>query len=304
VVLIPAGTFQMGDSIGDGYIDERPLHIVTLDSFAIGKYEITNGQYCAFLNAALLSQLKVFNGIVYAGDDTANSFPFCDTSTSSSSSQIAFSNNSFSVRTKGGKDMINHPMVMVSWYGAVAYCNWRSRQEGKQTCYDLSTWNCDFSGKGYRLPTEAEWEYAARGDRTGKRFSWGDTISHIQANYFSVWSGGKPKFSYDQNPISGFHPSWNDGSMPYISQVGGFPANDYGVYDMVGNVGEWCNDLYGIYSSSSQTNPTGPVIGGFRIHRDGGWDASAGHSRVSVRFGGHPNSRSDAGGFRVVLKLK
>jgi hypothetical protein len=159
--IIPAGTFDMGDSFGDGDSGGRPVHTVTLDSFAIGKYEITNGQYCDFLKATFPTQLKVVGGIVYASSDIGNSFLYCDTSTSYSYSQIAFSNNTFSVRTKGGRNMSNDPIVCVSWYGAVAYCNWRSRLEGYQPCYDLSTWTCDLLKNGYRLPTEAEWEYPA-----------------------------------------------------------------------------------------------------------------------------------------------
>jgi len=205
LVLIPTGTFLMGNSSGEGAC-EYPAHTVTLDSFYMGKYEITNGQYCAFLNSAYPSQLRVVDGIVYASNDTEAQFHYCDTSTSSLFSQIAFTNNSFSVCTKGGRDMSNDPMVCVSWYGAVAYCNWRSQQEGKQTCYNLSTWICDFNKKGYRLPTEAEWEYAARGGLRGMRFPWGDTISHSQANYNS---DGSP--NYDISPTRGYHPDWNDG---------------------------------------------------------------------------------------------
>jgi formylglycine-generating enzyme len=309
LTIIPAGTFQMGNSTNaqEGNSDELPVHTVALDSFCMGKYEITNGQYCTFLNSAYPSQLKVVSGVVYASSDTGNSFPYCDTSPSSSYSQIAFSNNTFSVRTKGGKDMTSHPMVQVSWYGAVAYCNWRSQQEGKQICYNLSTWNLDISKKGYRLATEAEWEYAARGGRSGNRFPWGNTITHSQANYYSSDSFD----SYDISPTRGWHPTWNDGIMPYTSQVGSFPANAYGLYDMVGNVWEWCNDWYlnTYYSSSPTNNPTGPVTGIYRILRGGGWSSGdlvpAGRLRVSYRNFNWPGLRFYGGvGFRVVLDLE
>jgi eukaryotic-like serine/threonine-protein kinase len=195
MVKIPAGVFQMGDSFNEGDSDERPVHTVQMDSFDMCKYEITNSMYRTFLNAMYPAHLKVLNGIVYALGDNVNRYPYCVTSTSNSNSQIAFSNNTFSVRTKKGRDMSNDPMVYVSWYGAVAYCNWRSQQEGKQPCYDLSTWTCDFNQKGYRLPTEAEWEYAARGGLSDKRFPWGDTITHSQANYNS-----RNSYSYDISP--------------------------------------------------------------------------------------------------------
>lgn len=178
MVQIPAGTFEMGDSFSEGYSHERPVHTVTVDSFYMGRCEITNGQYCDYLNSALSQGLiTVTSGVVYkAGSGT--SYLYCDTSTSSSYSQIAYSGGVFSVRAKNGRDMSNDPMVMVSWYGSVAYCNWRSQQEGKEQCYNLSTWDCDFSKHGYRLATEAEWEYGARGGLCGRRFPWGDTISH------------------------------------------------------------------------------------------------------------------------------
>jgi formylglycine-generating enzyme required for sulfatase activity len=306
MVSIPAGTFQMGDS---GYLYERPIHMVTLDSFSMGKYEITNGQYCAFLKSAYPSQLRVIGGVVYASSDTGNSFPYCDTSISSSYSQIVVSNNTFSVRTKGGRSMVNDPMVQVSWYGAVAYCNWRSGREGRQPCYNLTIWTCDYTKNGYRLPTEAEWEYAARGGLYGKRFPLGDTIIHSQANYYSYWEKGKPYYPYDLSPTEGFHPTWDDGGYPYTSQVGSFPANAYGLCDMAGNVEEWCQDWYGGYWSSSQTNPTGPTTGSCRVIRGGGWYGSylsgSTYCRVSHRRTyGYPDSRYYDYGFRVVLDLK
>jgi formylglycine-generating enzyme required for sulfatase activity len=297
MALIPAGTFQMGDSKGDGYADELPLHTVTLDSFYIGKYEVTNGQYCQYLNSALGQGLiTVTSGLVYqAGSGT--SYPYCDTSTSSSDSQIVYSDGVFSVGTKGGRDMSNDPMVQVSWYGSVAYCNWRSQQEGKEQCYDLSTWECDFTKHGYRLPTEAEWEYAARGGLSGKRFPWGDTITHSQANYYSNSS-----YSYDISPTRGYHPAWNDGVYPFTSPVGSFSANGYGLCDMTGNVWEWGNDWYGSYSSSPQTNPTGPTSGSYRVLRGGSWYGLVSYyCRVAFRGYYFPNVQNITYGFRVVL---
>jgi formylglycine-generating enzyme required for sulfatase activity len=305
VVLIPAGTFQMGDSFGEGHLNERPIHTVIVDSFAMGKYEITNSQYCDFLKAAYPSQLKVVGGVVYASNDSGNSFPYSSTSSASSGhpnygeySQIAFVNNTFSVRPKGGRDMTKDPMVIVSWYGAVAYCNWRSQQESKQPCYNLSTWTCDFSKKGYRLATEAEWEYAARGGRSGNRFPWGNTITHSQANYYS-----DSQYSYDISSTRGFHPTWGvDGIWPFTSPVGSFPANDFGLYDMVGNVWEWCHDWFGNYSSSSQANPTGPTTGKYRVARSSAWGSYAFTCRVSIRGdGGDPSGRYSGIGFRIVL---
>jgi sulfatase modifying factor 1 len=301
MVTIPGGSFQMGDSIPDGPSEERPVHQVTVDSFNMGKYEITNGQYCAFLNSAYPTELKVINGVVYATSDIGNGTPYCDTSTSYSYSQIAFSNNIFSVRAKNGKDMSNHPIACVRWNGAVAYCNWLSQKEGRQVCYDLTTWTCNFTKKGYRLPTEAEWEYAARGgSQSGIRFPWGDTITHNQANYNSL-----SQYKYDTSPTRGYHPTWNDGIMPYTSTIGSFPANGYGLCDMIGNAWEWCNDWYGLYSSGSQTNPKGPETGSYRVLRGGGWYDGPDNARVSVRYNTNyvPYPRYGSIGFRIVLGL-
>jgi len=298
MVVIPAGTFQMGDSFSEGDSDERPVHTVTLSSFYMSRCEITNGQYRDFLQSALSQGLvTVSGGVVYkAGSGT--SYPYCDTHAADSDSQIVYSGGAFSVRTKGGRSMVNDPMVEVSWYGAVGYCNWRSQQEGRQPCYNLSTWVCDFGKNGYHLPTEAQWEYAARGGLSGKRFPWGNTITHSQANYYSSSS-----YSYDISPTRGYHPTWNDGIYPYTSPVGSFAPNGYGLYDMAGNVYEWCNDWYSssYYSSSPSTSPTGPTSGTYRVLRGGSWGSIANYCRVADRGGGRPDRRDNVIGFRVSL---
>jgi formylglycine-generating enzyme len=302
MVAIPGGTFSMGDSFNEGFDNERPVHIVTLDSFYMSKYEIANGQYCEFLNA---TQPKVVDGVVYGRLDAGNRFPYIDTSDASSYSQIDFTvgpfgRGRFSLRLKGRSDMSNDPVGCVSWYGAAAYCNWRSQREGRPTCYNLSTWACDFRMNGYRLPTEAEWEYAARGGLSGQRFPWGMEISHKEANYNS-----DNFYSYDKGPTPGYHPTWNDGIYPYTSPVGSFASNDYGLYDMAGNVGEWCNDWYmdTYYKDSPPSNPTGPATSASRVLRGGSWAAYSVYCRVSFRDRYGPDRRGYAFGFRVVLGL-
>jgi sulfatase modifying factor 1 len=324
MVLIPGGTFQMGDNLNDGYSYERPVHTVTVHSFYMGKCEITNGQYCNYLNSALTQGLlTVTSGVVY-GAGSEMSYPYCDTHGADSDSQIDYLGGLFSVRTKSGRDMSDDPMVEVSWYGSAAYCNWRSQKEGKEQCYNLSTWNCAFSRNGYRLLTEAEWEYAARGGLPGRRFPWGDYIYHTQANYHSSTS-----YSYDRGPTGGYHPLWNDGIWPCTSPVGFFDgtmkhkadyqwpgsatsyqtksgANNYGLYDMAGNVWEWCNDWYdsGYYSVSPTDNPTGPTTGSYRVLRGGSWYGTADYCRVANRSVSAPTDRSSGVGFRVVLDLE
>jgi len=300
IVLIPAGTFQMGDSFNEGWGAELPVHTVQLDSFYIGKFEVTNGQYCDYLNSVIAQGLiEVRSGVVYAapgGND-----PYCSSHSADMDSQIDYSDGVFSVRTKGGRNMANDPMVMVSWYGTASYCNWRSQQEGKEQCYNLSTWTCDFNKHGYRLATEAEWEYAARGGLSGRRFPWGDTISHTQANYYS-----KSEYFYDVSPTRGYHPTWSsDGIYPYTSSVGSFAASGFGLYDMAGNVEEWCNDWFavGYYSSSPYYNPPGPTSGFSRVIRGGCWTLLAGYSRVACRGDYSPGYRYYGLGFRCVLNL-
>ena len=120
----------------------------------------------------------------------------------------------------------NHPVHSVFWEDVTLWCVARSAKEGRS----------------YRLPTEIEWQYAARGGLTGRNFPWGDIITHNRANYSSYWYNGVPYYTYDQATSPGSHPSYATGGYPYTSPVGSFAANGYGLYDMAGNVAEWCQD--------------------------------------------------------------
>jgi formylglycine-generating enzyme required for sulfatase activity len=190
-----------------------------------------------------------------------------------------------------------YPCVEVSWYGAAAYCNYRSEMEGLTPCYDLSDWSCDFGANGYRLPTEAEWAKAARGGLIGKRFPWGDMISHSQANYYSDVS-----YSYDVSPTRGLHPDWDEGGYPFTSPVGTFEPNGYGLYDMAGNVWEWCWDRhdYDYYATSPDTDPRGPASGTNRVFRGGGWGDYANICRAAYRDYYYPVVTGGNCGFRAV----
>ncbi|MBI9019437.1 MAG: formylglycine-generating enzyme family protein [Phycisphaerae bacterium] len=275
---IPAGTFQMGDNFNEGANDEWPVHTVTLSSFQMSRHEITNGQYCQYLNAALAANLiTVYDNRVYAKSDTSHSYPYFDTTAYSSYSYIGYltGNQEFNVSSKNGRSMHNDPVVEVSWYGADAFC--------------------DFYG--YKLPTEAQWEYAARGGYSGRRFPWGDTINHNYANYRANGSA----YSYDNSSYTSYtyHPTWNDGTYLYTAPVGSFPANSYGLYDMSGNVWEWCADWYGSYPSGSATNPTGPSTGSYRVIRGGSWINVADVCRVANRYYYGPYFTISRLGFRV-----
>lgn len=306
MVLIPGGEFEMGDHVGDGLSHELPVHVVRLDSFYVGRYEVTNGQYCDYLNSAKSKgEIKVLGSsesyYVYSSDDGANSRPYYDTHISRSV-LLHTQEDGFFIDSRYERDVSNDPVFDVSWYGTAAYCNWRSLEEGCEECYDLSTWECDFTKNGYRLPTEAEWEYAARGGQEEPlgRFAWGNNISHAEANYRAT----RNQYGYDVSLTKLWHPDWGDG--PGTSPVGSFAANGYGLYDMHGNVAEWCYDRHGCgyYGESVYRNPTGPLAGAGRTLRGGSWQCDAKECRITHRGGTTPDgvgTGTGKAGFRIVL---
>jgi formylglycine-generating enzyme required for sulfatase activity len=274
--FIPQGAFTMGNSMtADTDISTSPIRVVTLDAFYMGKYEVTKAEWDEVRTWGL--------------------------------------NNGYTDLAAGSGKANNHPVQSIAWYQMVKWCNARSEKEGLTPVYytndaqttiyktgnvDVTNAQVNWSANGYRLPTEAEWEKAARGGLSGKRFPWGDTISHSQANYRAA-SG----YSYDSSgSVNNFHPTYATGSIPYTSPVGAFAANGYGLYDMAGNVSEWCWDWIGAYATGSQTNPRGPTSGTIRVLRGGGWTSNDGpnYSRVAVRTAGGPNVTNTAIGFRVV----
>jgi len=298
-VLIPGGEFQMGDHYGYNDpthpSDEIPLHMVRLDSLYMATYLTTNQQYCDYLNSAKLKGLiEVRNKKVYAVGDTT---VYYLTNQFLSYYSISWNGTTFSV----ADFRANHPVVGVQWAGAVAYCNWLSQGNGLSTCYTLSTGNCDFTKNGYRLPTEAEWEFAGRGGNYNPYyiFPWGnDTINHSIAN----WPGsGDP---YETGPYPWTTPvdfydgklklkstyNWPGSQTSYQTANG---VNAYGLYDMSGNVWEFINDWYltNYYAASPYLNPPGPTSGSLmpdgkpcRGMRGGNWwSGTNGWSRVSNR---------------------
>jgi formylglycine-generating enzyme required for sulfatase activity len=193
-VIVAAGQFQMGDHSNPpvGNSDEQPVHAVAMDSFYIGRYEVTNQEYVDGLNWASLQQgrITVTNGIAYkAGSGT--SYPYCATTPTKPYSRIVYSvtTGTFDVVANTG----DHPVVGVTWYGAAAYANWRSAIDGRQPCFDLSTWTCDFSKNGYRLPTEAEWEFSARGGLQNPYYDYpwlGNYPDGIDGSKTNYWQSG------------------------------------------------------------------------------------------------------------------
>lgn len=293
MVLIPAGSFVMGDSFDEGNSGERPTHTVQVSAFSMDRTEVTNDLMVEVMQWAY-DRGKVSATTSSVRNLEGNGQPLLDLS--DGDCRITWNGSRFGMKAEMGS---GYPCVEVSWYGAAAFCNYRSLMEGRTPCYDLGDWSCDGSANGYRLPTEAEWEKAARGGARGRRFPWGDTISHHQANYRSD-SG----IAYDVSPTRGYHPDYESEGSAHTSPVGSFAPNGYGLYDMAGNVWEWCGDWYSsdYYGSSPTSDPRGPSTGSYRIMRGGSWDSFAWYCRVAFRFLSlPPDTSSNAYGFRCVL---
>ena len=234
LVFVEGGTFTMGSPADEPgrHDDEGPQHEVTVSSFYMSKYEVTQAQYWAVMR----------------------------------------SNPSFFIG-------YNKPVEQVSWYDAVNFCNELSEDEGLEKVYTINSTDvtADWTKNGYRLPTEAEWEYAARGGKNSKGY---------------VYSG---------SDTAGDVAWYSDNEGDTTHEVGTKAANELGLYDMSGNVDEWCWDWYGSYGSDAQTDPVGPFTGPSRVLRGGSWYYYAGHVRVAGRFSSSPGNSNYYFGFRLVL---
>ena len=249
MVLVKGGTFTMGatEEQGSDYdSDERPTHQVTLSDFYIGKYEVTQ---------QLWEYVMKYSG------------PCADGSIMSADASDVWLGDDSSSEYGVGND---YPAYYVSWEDIVNIFIPRLNK---------------ITGKTFRLPTEAEWEYAARGGNKseGYKYAGSNTIDKVAWYFDNACDVG------ESSPAYGTHP------------VGTKAPNELGLYDMTGNVWEWCSDWYGEYSSSSQSNPTGPETSGSRrVFRGGSWSHRAEFCRVSYRNRRTPDMRANSLGFRLV----
>jgi len=257
MALIPAATFSMGDSL-DGEGDAMPTTNITVSAF--------------YMDINLVSYAQWQSVFFWA---TNHGYGFVDA---------------------GAGKAANHPVQTVDWYDSVKWSNARSVQAGLTPVYYMDsgftqvyangevTPYMNLAANGYRLPTEAEWEKAARGGLSGQRFPWGNVITENLANYY----GATASYSYDLGP-NGYNTAFTNGVAPFTSPVGYFAPNGYGLYDMAGNVFEWCWDWYGTpYGQPTKTNPTGPATGSGRVMRGGAWSHDTVTARCAVRNGLYP----------------
>ncbi|GAA4418861.1 hypothetical protein GCM10023187_52690 [Nibrella viscosa] len=270
MLYIKGGMFQMGSQTGAS--DEKPVHSVTVSDFWMGKYEVTVAEFAAFIRATHYQTDAEREGWSHV-------WPFTD-------STLTKKNGVNWLCDPEGKERNRseyaHPVLHVSYNDAIAYCKWLS----------------DVTGKVYRLPTEAEWEFAAGGGANHNRYSWGNDLP-IDGQGENVFD--KTADEHFRMPFVYF--SSRDGYV-FTAPVGQFKPNTLGLHDMGGNVSEWCQDRYqaDYYTHSSALNPTGSTSGKTRVVRGGNWLSPA--CEVTFRGDDTPSGRGGHCGFRVVAQIQ
>lgn len=275
VVAVPGGTFRMGGIPGDGEPadGEGPVHDVTLDGFTIGATTVTNEQFLAFTDATGYRTIAEREGwsFVFGGLLPDDFPPTRGVASAPWWRQVMGSDFRHPEGPHSSiEDRLDHPVVHVSWDDASAYCAW----------------------SGTRLPTEAEWEMAARGGLDQKRFPWGDEL--------------EPGGEHLMNVFQGTFPAHDTGADGWVgtAPVRSYPPNALGLYETTGNVWEWCADRFSprTYTVEARTNPTGPPTGDRRVMRGGSYLCHASYCnryRVGARSSNPPDSTAGNIGFRV-----
>jgi sulfatase modifying factor 1 len=291
-VLIPSGEFMMGsdespESLAKSYPqyegkrflelgDEAPVHKVRITkAFYLGQHEVTVGQFRRFLKASGYQPESEADGTGGYGYN-----PGYDPAKSKRGDAFEGRDTKYSWRNPGFAQGGDHPVVNVTWNDAVALCKWLSETEGKT----------------YRLPTEAEWEYAARAGTRTRYYSGDDPHSLLKAA--NVFDGDAGK---NWEKWAGFALAGNDG-FAFTAPVGRFAPNGFGLYDMLGNAWEWTADFHesDYYANSPVDDPTGPASGTVRVRRGGSWHTWSFYARSSYRNWNSPETRYTLVGMRLL----
>jgi formylglycine-generating enzyme required for sulfatase activity len=272
MVPVSAGTFTMGSPSME--LDRAPFdetaREVRLSGFSLAAKTVSVGEFRRFVEDSGHVTTAESDGGAFAYNEAKSEWEF---------------RAGINWRNPGFRQGDDHPAVAVSWFDAVHYCNWLSVKEGLRPAYTISGvqvgW--DRNANGYRLPTEAEWEYACRAGTTGPFFT-GERISTAQANY-----DGNFPYNYGNRGLF----------RKATTSAGSFPPNEWGIYDMHGNVWEWCWDFSGRVNTAPSVDPLGPETGARRINRGGSWASSGKNLRSAFRSNDLPETAGASLGFRL-----
>ena len=291
MVLVKAGGFQKEDTgpkseLFSWMITDDPKVEIAYD-FEIGQYEITNEQFLEFLNDAKIPSSGYLNKRRVINMDSE----YCE---------FLYQNGKFTLKRPQNK---NYPVIEVSRWGAVEYCNWLSEKNGLAKAYDSLGQLLDVQGKkteeisqveGYRLPTEAEWEYAARGGHKS-------TQDYPFAGHTDMGYVGWYAYNSGEKEYAGlWEPAFVEELDMKTHEVGQKMPNELGLYDMSGNVWEWCHDGYGRYTFETRFNPIGLENASTKVLRGGSWYSYAEYCRAANRNHSLRDNKSFGIGFRVV----
>jgi formylglycine-generating enzyme len=289
VTLVEAGSFVMGDAQS---VVTTPHHVTLTRDFYIGNFEVTNAEFSVMLNWALdQGYLETASalGVTAHGQQLIHTYsPTCEIKWGGDGFVVIASNYAFDGYGPGeaypqSYSAFVHPVTEVTWYGAACFCDWLSLKEGVEPFYKgdwtIGPYHNPYDAEGYRLPTEAEWEYAARYPDS-RPYPWGDAPPTCELANFVV-------------------DSWCVG---WTSEVGSYPLGDsyLGLSDMSGNVWEWCNDRFQNFTQESRVDPGGPTTATERILRGGNWTYGASYLETYARSKDDPITGSMKTGLRIV----